>query len=92
MPKDKIDEALQSIRRVMKDKGIIGITLKKGEGEHFIEGDYVGMVYKRFFSFFKEDEFTEILKRNGFEVLESYETEHSNKPWLVFFATADKSR
>lgn len=86
MPKDRIDEALQSIKRVMKDDGIIGITLKKGEGERFVEGDHVGMNYKRFFSFYEEDEFTNILKRNGFEVLESYETRHSNKAWLVFFA------
>ncbi len=85
MPKDKIDIALRSIERVMK-KGAIGcITLKKGEGEKFVEGDHTGIGYKRFFSFYQEEEFRKILTRNNFELLESYETDHSNKKWLVFF-------
>lgn len=90
MPKERIDEALQSIRRVMKDGAIGAITLKKGEGERFVEGDHVGISYKRFFSFYEEDEFKEILKRNDFTVLESYETTHSNKLWLVFFVKVNK--
>lgn len=85
MPKDKIDSALQSIRRVMK-KGATGcITLKKGEGEKFVEGDHSGIGYKRFFSFYQEEEFRRILEKNNFELLESYEADHSNKKWLAFF-------
>src|SRR3989339_179966 len=82
MPKDRIGNALQSIHKVIK-KGAIGcITLKKGEGEKFVEGDHCGIGYKRFFSFYKEEEFKNILIREGFEVLETYETDHSNKKWL----------
>jgi SAM-dependent methyltransferase len=85
MPKDRIDEALQSIREVLKPGAIGFISLKKGDGEKFVEGDHVGIEYKRFFSFYKEPEFSEILKRNHFEILESYEFDHSNKKWLAFF-------
>jgi ubiquinone/menaquinone biosynthesis C-methylase UbiE len=85
MPKDKIDSALQSIHKVMKIGAVGCITLKKGDGEKIIEGDHSGIGYKRFFSFYQEDEFKNILNRNNFVVLESYETDHSNKQWLVFF-------
>jgi ubiquinone/menaquinone biosynthesis C-methylase UbiE len=85
MPKDRIDEAIQSLRRVLKTQGIGFISLKKGDGEKFVEGDHVGITYKRFFSFYQAPEFTEILKRNHFEILETYEFDHSNKKWLAFF-------
>jgi hypothetical protein len=86
MPKDRMSEALQSIHKVIKKGGIGFISLKKGEGERFVEGDHTGKIqYKRFFSFWEEEEFTNVLQNNHFEVLESYETDHSNKKWLVFF-------
>lgn len=85
MPKDKIDKALQSVKRVMKKGGIGFISLKKGDGERFVQGDHVGINYKRFFAFYQQDEFTNMLKKNNFEILESYEEGHSDKQWLVFF-------
>jgi ubiquinone/menaquinone biosynthesis C-methylase UbiE len=91
MPKDRIDQALQSIHTVVRDQGIGAITLKKGDGERFVEGDHVGLSYRRFFAFYQEEEFARILDRNKFEVIESYETEHSNKPWLVFFVKIRKT-
>lgn len=85
IPKDRIDEALTSIRNIIKPGGIGFISLKKGEGERFVEGDHARIQYKRFFSFYEQDEFTEILKRNHFEILESYVFEHTDKKWLAFF-------
>lgn len=86
IPKNRIDEALSSIYRILKPGAIGFISLKKGSDEKFVEGDHVGIQYKRFFSFFELDEFTEMLKRNKFEVLESYVFDHSDKKWLAFFA------
>ncbi|MDA1316750.1 MAG: class I SAM-dependent methyltransferase [bacterium] len=88
MPKKQIDKALQSIHQIIKIGAIGCITLKKGEGERFVEGDHTGIGYKRFFSFYLEDEFKTILEKNSFEILESYTTDHSNKKWLVFFVKA----
>ena len=85
IPKDRIEEALNSIYRILKPGAIGFISLKKGEGERFVEGDHVGIQYKRFFSFFELDEFSKMLKRNSFEILESYVFDHSNKKWLAFF-------
>lgn len=85
MSKKRMGEALQSIHKIMKKNGIGFISLKKGRGERFVEGDHVGIQYKRFFSFWEKEEFTEVLQKNQFIVLKSYELEHSNKTWLVFF-------
>ncbi|CAN5199518.1 hypothetical protein BH09PAT2_BH09PAT2_03230 [soil metagenome] len=85
MPKDRIDEALNSIKRILKSGAIGFISLKKGDGEKLVEGDHVGIEYKRFFSFYQKNEFTQILKNNDFEILESYEFDHSDKKWLAFF-------
>jgi SAM-dependent methyltransferase len=90
MPKTRIDEALKSIHNVVINNGIGFISLKKGEGERFVEGDQYGLPYKRFFSFWQEDEFKVALSRNNFTVLESYELEHSNKKWLAFFVKVNK--
>ena len=87
MPKDKINNALKSIHGVMKTGAIGCITLKKGEGEKFVDDDHSGIQYKRFFSFYQQDEFINILNRNNFDVLESYEKDRSNKKWLVFFVS-----
>lgn len=86
MPKNRIDTALQSIYKVLKKGAVIFITLKKGEGERWVEGDHAGLNYKRYFSFYEDNEFRKILIKNNYSVIESYETRHSDKPWLVFFA------
>ncbi|MBP9691358.1 class I SAM-dependent methyltransferase [Candidatus Woesebacteria bacterium] len=85
IPKNRIDEALQHLKRILKDGATGFISLKKGDGEKMVDGDHVGIDYKRFFSFYEQPEFTEILQRNHFEILETYVFDHSNKKWLAFF-------
>lgn len=87
IPKHKINVALQSIRRILKPHAVGCITLKKGEGERVVQGDHKGLNYSRFFSFYEQDEFAEVLHKNEFTIKESYITDHSNKKWLVYFVT-----
>jgi len=82
---DRIDTRVGRIHSVCKPGAIGMITLKKGDGERVEDRDHKGISVKRFFSFYQEDEFAQILRENSFEVLESYETDHSDKKWLVFF-------
>lgn len=90
IPKARISEVLRNIHHVVKNGGIGFVSIKKGEGERFVEGDHIGIPYKRFFSFWYEDEFASILQKNGFEVLESYELKHTDKMWLSFFVKVNK--
>lgn len=77
-PKDKIGEALGSTKSVLK-RGAIGyISVKKGEGEGVFGG--------RFFSFWDKSEFDDVLKKNGFEILDFIHDPRSpTDDWLCFF-------
>lgn len=81
IPKDKIDEALQKIKEQL-EKGAIGfISLKEGTGEIFEESEKG----TRFFAYYTQDEFTEILHRNGFVVIWFEKKLDPGRPdWLQF--------
>ncbi len=82
IPKDQIDLALQKIKGVCKTGAIGFISLKEGQGEK--EDVNTG----RWFAYYSEDEFRQVLKRNGFEVVD-YELRKELRPgqpnWLAFF-------
>lgn len=83
IPKRRIDEALGRIHQVTRDQGIGFISLKQGEGERFDGSTEENN--QRFFSYYREEEFIEILKRNHFEVLESRVNPMTVKTtWLSF--------
>lgn len=84
VPKSRIDEALQSIRNVVRDGGIGFISIKQGEGER-VEED------KRFFAYYSKEEFTRILLRNNFTIVETGVHPMSEKTiWLYFFIKVKK--
>ncbi len=82
IPKNKINNVLNKIKKVCK-KGAIGfISLKEGEGE--IEEKETG----RWFSFYKKNEFEKILRENGFEEIyfKIEKDGRERKPdWLLFW-------
>ena len=82
IPKDQIDIALQKIKGVCKTGAVGFISLKEGEGEK--EDTNTG----RWFAYYSKEEFTEVLKRNGFEVVD-FELREESRPgqpnWLAFF-------
>lgn len=86
IPKSKIDLALNQIKKVVKQGGIGFISLKKGEGE-IVEHRPTenGFDDQRLFVFYYPGEFSEILQRNGFEVLYLNEKQMTSKTtWLIF--------
>lgn len=93
-PEIRIDEALQSIYRVIRPEGIGFISIKRGEGEK-IEVDEPQMEggRKRLFSYYSQDEFKEVLERNGYEVTgESIRPMAGRTIWLVYFVKVIKPR
>lgn len=70
IPKKKVNIVLQEIKRVLKNNAIGFISIKEGDGEMIVtEIDDS----KRFFAFYKRDEFNSILTSNGFEVVRTGE-------------------
>lgn len=84
VPKDEIDQSLQNIHFVVRDGGIGFISVKQGEGES--EDVETG----RLFSYYSQDEFTDVLKRNGLEILEKDILTKEPKTWLVYLLKVKK--
>lgn len=82
IPKRRIDEALKSIHRVVKTGGIGFISLKKGEVEALDDKPT-----DRWFSYYEEDEFKQILLKNGFEIIKGNAKYQESAAcwWLTFF-------
>jgi len=84
-PKDKIDFALQKINMALIPGAIGFISLKKHVDGLPDERVVSGKLGDRFFSFWTENDFTEVLKRNGFELAADVtEKTTSTDTWLVF--------
>ncbi|MHB8442873.1 MAG: class I SAM-dependent methyltransferase [Patescibacteria group bacterium] len=92
IPKEKIGIVLKSIYRVMKTGGIGLISIKQGTGEKMIEEKMKsGYTSQRFFSFYEKQEFTDLLKQNGFEVIHISRKKASTKTtWLIFLVKVIK--
>lgn len=88
IPKSRINKALKSIHRVIKPNGIGFICVKQGKGDMILDEDEYG---KRYFSYYTQDEFSEILTANGFSILETSILPVSPKTtWLNFFVKIEK--
>ena len=84
IPKSEIQIPIQEIKRVLKSGGLFGLGLIEGEGEVYKETAGVNM--PRLFSFYKEEEVKELLKRNGFELLFFQTFKPGSKNYLNFIA------
>ncbi len=89
VPKNKIELALTQINKYIKVNGIGFISLKEGKGEQVQEVEKSRVTdqnktFSRFFSFYAKEEFTEILTRNGFSVIDFTSSETNNNNWLWF--------
>jgi SAM-dependent methyltransferase len=78
VPKSKIDKALQRIRSQIKTGGIGFITIKAGTGEEEDPGT------GRWFAYYSEEEFKNVLRRNQFEILAEKERPEKDL-WLCFW-------
>lgn len=86
IPKSKINLPLSRIHKFIKKDGIGFISLKQGEGERIEEKTEHGFTEKKFFAFYTEEEFSKILKDNGFDIIEKKEKRINEKlTWLCFF-------
>ncbi len=86
LPKRRIYEALGNIHRVIKPSGVGVIILKKGEGDMVCEQEEVdGQTFTRYFTYYQEPEFANILNRARFLRVESSALPVGRKTtWLNF--------
>ena len=78
--KNRMQEALGSIRSVVKDGAVGFISLKEGDGEEL--DHYDGL--PRYFMYWRREEFESELDRAGFKILE-FHTKPARKNFLCYF-------
>lgn len=71
IPKKSILKVLSNIHQLLKPKGIFYLTVKKGKGE-ILEKDfrYVEGNFEKFWAFYEEDEFKNLLIKAKFKLVE----------------------
>jgi ubiquinone/menaquinone biosynthesis C-methylase UbiE len=72
--KKDIDQAFNQIYKILKHNGFFHFNLKEGTGEKF-EADERYKGIKKFYSYYSENEIKDLLKKHGFEIIESWHKE-----------------
>lgn len=71
IPKNQVELVLKEIYRVLQTKGVVLFSIKLGFGEKFEKIEKFDNL-PRYYSFYSEKEFLDLLVKNGFEIIESY--------------------
>ena len=82
IPKNRLVDAFAGLKAVLKPGAVGFISLKKGEGEE------IDSATGRLFSYFTTEEFTEIVKEQGFTVIQQFEKTYAKREtvftWISF--------
>lgn len=81
--KNKLEGVVKKTHSILKNKGIMFVTLKKGEGETLV-ADKLNPLTKRYFVYWKRDEFEKLLK-DYFDIIEFWEEDVEGSTLLNFF-------
>ena len=85
IPKEEGKKTLSGFNRILKNNGIIYISVKEGNEEKIIsKEEYKGG--KKFFAFYEEEEIVKIIESCNFKVLKIITTETKKDKWLNIFA------
>jgi ubiquinone/menaquinone biosynthesis C-methylase UbiE len=91
IPKHRIDEALRSIRAVTTKDAIGMIAIKVGDKEEFEVRDIDGVHEERLFTYWTNEDFTEVLKRNGLDIVSyTFKPVSQRTNWHIYL-TRNKS-
>lgn len=82
IPKKEISKVLKEVWKVLKDKGIFFVAVKKGNGEKIITSGKYGKPMERFFSFFGIGELTRFLKNANFEIIKRQIEKRGDTKWI----------
>ena len=84
IPKYNVSNVLKGFHDVLKDEGILFVTVTMGEGEKIIHYEK-SLNLPKFFSFYKPAEIKKLLEDAGFKILESFNEEDDEFSWINLF-------
>jgi len=79
IPRNEIETSLFAISSVLRNEGVGFITMKEGEGER------IEKKTGRLFTYYKEEEFRDVLESTGFSVLEVGRRDTEKDNWLIYY-------
>ena len=82
LPKTKLKNVVENIRKTLKLKGVLGIAVKEGEGERFEEIPE-NPTAKRWFTYFTDEEFKDFFKKD-FEIMHASRAEIIGSTFLYY--------
>ena len=87
--KQDAEDALAEFNRVLNINGVLFVFVKTSEKETDVVVDKLSR-HDRFFRYYSQEEMTGMLKSQGFEILESFQSDdpagRKDVKWLVFYA------
>ena len=86
LPKTDAIFALQEIHRILKQDGMLVLSIQEGNGEEWEESYVPGV--KRFFARYQSEEMKRFLNQNGFTVIRATSSSESARNWLSFICVA----
>lgn len=84
IPKANLGAVLETIRKILKDDGVVAIIIKHGNQDGIRENEKFGRSVRRYFAYYETEEAGTLLLRSGFSILESKVT--AKGEWLNVFA------
>ncbi len=85
IPKDKISLALKEFYRILKKDGILYVDVREGQGQEVIQKEkYENAPF--FYSFLTKEEFENLVKEVGFQIISSEVSDNQGKKYIEIFA------
>lgn len=93
IPKNEVDKVLWEAKRITKNNGLGFISLKEGDSKNdgmIIDERHAGR--RRYFSYYTQDEFSQILQIAGYEIIkvDIHPYKATNTNWLCLFVRVKK--
>lgn len=87
LPKNEISSVLLTINKILKPNGIFYVDFKQGVGEKYVTNDGKDNLSgaKRYFSYYSQNEVSELLTKSGFKILEYFVRTNRENTWMHFF-------
>jgi ubiquinone/menaquinone biosynthesis C-methylase UbiE len=86
IPKKDAKDTLLGFRKILKPAGLVYVSVKAGTEEKFVQRkEYKGR--KKFFAFYTEDEFKNLIEFCNFKILKIIINKKKDNIWINVFAT-----
>jgi len=83
--KKDADLVIKNFSKVLKNNGVIYISVREGSGEKVIEKGFFNDL-PRFYAYYSQEEMENLLRKNNFKILKSIVSDSQSVRWVEIFA------